>query len=83
MALLGAVVFDLNGHFMMHLLRCGKLCTFQTGLREQSLMQVKELLLWVNRDGFARSLAGPVYSLRADMQAIGGLRRDGQKRTRT
>lgn len=34
---------------------------------------------WVDRDGFARSLAGPVYSLRADMQAIGGFRRDGPK----
>ncbi|WP_316173195.1 hypothetical protein, partial [Bradyrhizobium sp. SZCCHNRI2049] len=40
-------------------------------------VQKRNMSRWVDRDGSARSLAGPVYYLRASMQAIGGFRRDG------
>jgi hypothetical protein len=41
------------------------------------LQRVAGPYIRVNRDDFAPSLSGPVYPLRADMQATGGFRREG------
>jgi hypothetical protein len=50
---------------------------YLAGIDESLLQRAAGPYIWVNRDDFARSLSGPVYPLRADMQATGGFRREG------